>query len=292
MANITNVDGVSRANAYMIPVEQLHDGDNPRRWTDTDVAELALELLDRGKQLVPVIVRWSDSDPNQLEIVDGHRRAAAIRYINEQGLATEPWKVRCELFSGENSFEAAVAATHKRKGFSAVDLANIITTLEKRGRTRKEIAKLLDISEPLISQSLKLLTLPAGLQKDIHKGKLSASAGYEMADLSPEDRAKMAEESKATSANPDGSSAAEPVVTRTKVRKAKRAAAEAGESTRGSKSRSRKEVYQQFADWAGCGDGTIEDSILKLCATITKWMDGEVGERAVLNRMRELMDKS
>ena len=79
-------------------------------------------------------------------------------------------------------------------------------------------------------------------------------------------------------------------MTRESVRKVKRDKAERGEETTGPKARSRKMVHNLFTDWAGCEDGTIEDPIKKLCAAIVKWMDGETGDRAVLNRMREMLE--
>lgn len=278
MASIVDVAGVTRANAYLIPPEHLQEGENSRRWADTEILELALNIADQG-QLVPIQVAWRKGEDSQpvLAIVEGHRRVAAIRYINENGLSTDcPLKVRCEQFKGADHFVASASANIHRKELSPIDLAHTIATLEAGGKTRKEIAKLLGISEPLISRTLKLLTLPAGIQKDIHRGRLAASTGYDMADMTPEERTKAQESSE---------EAAEAKVTRKRARKAR-------EEVSGPKPRSRKEVYQQFSEWAGCTDGTIEEPILKLCQTIVKWMNNEVGERAVFNRMRELTDSA
>ena len=298
MATITNVDGVTRANAYRIPVEELEQKEDSRRWSDTDVLDLAMDIIDRG-QLVPVLVTWDkDGDRDRLVVVAGRRRVAAIRYINENGLYMEgdkvvPLKVLCMQFSGPatETFAAATVENLKRKGLSAIDLAHSIATLEKQGKTRKEIAKLLEISEALISQTLKLLTLPAAMQRDIHKGRIAASVGYEVASLSPEDRARATPVATPPANQTPGAVATEeaPTPTRESVRAVKREKAEKGEETTGPKSRSRKVVYNLFADWAGCDDGTIEDDIKALCATLVKYFDGEVGDRAVLNRMRELV---
>ena len=299
MATITAVEGVTRANAYWIPVEQLEQKEDSRRWSDNDVLELAMDIIDRG-QLVPVLVTWDkDGDRERLVVVDGRRRVSGIRYINENGLYMEKGEVvalpvLCTQYKGAatETFEAAAVSNIKRKGLSAIDLAHSITTLEKRGKSRKEIAKLLDISEALISQTLKLLTLPAAVQKDIHKGKIAAGVGYEMASLSPEDRAKATPTQKQPPGDTDGAAEArneEPTTpTKESVRAVKREKAEKGEKVAGSTARSRKVVYNLFADWAGCDDGTIEEPIKKLCAALVKYMDGKVGDRAVLNQMREL----
>lgn len=292
---LTDVQGVTRANAYMVPVEELHEGKHSRRWADQDVLELALSIADQG-QLVPILVKWAKNGEGQevLEIVEGHRRAAAIRYINDNGLIVDgPLKVRAEIYRGGEAFSASASANLNRKGLTAIDLAHCITTLEAEGKSRKEIAKLLGISEALISRTLKLLTLPAALQRDIHKGKISAEAGYELADSTPEEREEVlatSREQAKEGGKEEAKAAAGGKVTRTQVRKAKRTRAERGEETSGPKAMSRKEFRKVFEDFAACDDGTIEEPIQKLCKTILDLIDGKAGERAVLNRMRELGD--
>ena len=73
-----------------------------------------------------------------------------------------------------------------------------------------------------------------------------------------------------------------------KIRKKRREKAERGEEAAGPKTRSRKVVYNLFTEWAGCEDGTLEESVMKFAATMVKYFDGEAGDRAVLNRLREL----
>ena len=132
----------------------------------------------------------------------------------------------------------------------------------------------------------EVLTLSVPIQKDIHKGKIAASVGYELAGMEPAERTKALEIATTADEGPAEPAKAKP--TRTSVRKAKREAAEKGAETKGSTARSRKEVYSLFTEWAACEDGTIAEGIRKLCATLVKYMDGETGDRAVLNRMREL----
>lgn len=300
MASITEMKGVTRANAYRVPAEELEQKEDSRRWSDTEVKDLADDILLRT-QLVPILVnKEKDGDGKEhLYVVAGRRRCAAIRYINENGLykengVTVPLKVLCLQFTGPSTevFSAAVVENLKRKDLSPVDLAHCIATLEKQGKTRKEIAKLLGISESLISQTLKLLTLQIGVQRDIHKGHIAASVGYEMAGLSAQDQAKAANAAASQETAPGAESATsekpKTKPTRESVRQTKREAAERGEETSGPKSRSRKVVYNLFADWAGCEDSTIEVPIRDLCKALVKYMDGKVGDRAVLNQMREL----
>jgi ParB/RepB/Spo0J family partition protein len=277
MPAIVDLEGVSRSNAYLIPPESLSQGENSRRWPDQDILELALDMVDRG-QLVAVLVAWEKvpGAEDRLVVVDGNRRVAAIQYINENGLSEDcPLKVRCEQYKGEK-FAASVATNLKRKSLTPIDLAHAITTLEKGGKTRKDISKLLEISEALISRTLTLTTLPAAVQKDIHKGKIAASVGYEMAGDAGAQEA--VEEASAAGEKP----------TVEKIRKARRQKAEAGQETAGTKARSRKVVYNLFTEWAGCDDGTLEDGIKKFSATMVEYMDGSCGDRKVLNRLREL----
>jgi ParB/RepB/Spo0J family partition protein len=277
MPAIVDLEGVSRSNAYLIPPEKLGQGENSRRWPDQDILELALDIVDRG-QLVPVLVAWEkvpDAE-DRLVVVDGNRRVAAIQYINENGLSMDgALKVRCEQYKGEK-FSASVATNLKRKPLTPIDLAHAITTLEKAGKTRKDIAKLLEISETLISRTLKLTTLPAAVQKDIHKGKIAASVGYEMAG----DEGAQADAAEASAAGE------KPTVE--KIRRKRREKAEKGEEAAGPKARSRKVVYNLFVEWAGCDDGTLEDGIKKFSATMVEYFDGSCGDRKVMNRLREL----
>jgi ParB/RepB/Spo0J family partition protein len=277
MPDITKLDGVTRANAYKVPPEILQHAENSRRWDDNEVIDLALDIVERG-QKVAVLVKWGEGD--QLLVTDGRRRVAAIRYINENGLSMDgPLKVRCEFDTAakEESFVTAVVTNLKRKGLSDIDLAHSITTLEKQGKTRKEISKLLEISEALISRTLKLITLPAAVQKDIHRGKIAASVGYEMA----------GDETATQEVAQEAAAGGKPTVE--KIRKARREKAEKGEEAAGPKTRSRKVVYNLFVEWAGCTDGTLEDKIMKFASTMVKYMDGETGDRAVLNRLRDLI---
>ncbi len=310
MASITDLAGVTRTNAYNIPPELLQQGDNSRRWADTEVMELALDIIERG-QLIPVLV--DRQEDGTVLIVDGNRRVAAIRYINENGLAVgEPLKVRCESYRGGKgeAFAASVSTNLKRKGLTPIDLAHSISTLERQGKTRKEIAKLLEISESLISQTLKLTTLPADIQRRVHKGEISASAAYELADMTKEQREEALElvkKGKAAASSSTSPSAARaggtggesgpgsgdpaPLTAREAVRKVKRSRAEKGEEVAGPTQRSRKEIVNLFTEWASCTDGTIEEGILKFAKTMVEYMAGKVGDRAVLNRLRELKDE-
>lgn len=291
MPAIVDVAGVTRANAYMVPPEELYQGKNSRRWADTEISELAQDIFERG-QLVPILVAWEkgEDDTEHLVVVDGNRRVSAIRYINENPEKFKnkpPLKVLCQQFKGAEKFSASVVTNLKRRGLSAIDRAHSIATLEEEGKTRKDIAKLLEVSEATVSQDLKLLSLSAAIQKDIHKGKIAASVGYELAGMEPAERTKALETS-TTTAGESGQAEPKTKPTRTSVRKAKREAAEKGAETKGSTARSRKEVYSLFTEWAACEDGTIAEGIRKLCITLVKYMDGETGDRAVLNRMREL----
>jgi ParB/RepB/Spo0J family partition protein len=317
MPQILDVKGAARANSYMLPPEALEPGGNSRKIPDTDVEDMVQDILVRG-QLQPVLIQWNSD--GGLEIVDGHRRVLAISRINEMNLNADgsETKVRCERFSGkpEDSFAASVAANLKRKDLSPMDRAYDIQQFEKMGKTRQEISQIMSISEPLISRALKLTTLPAAIQRKVHKREIASETAYELADMSPEDRDKaMAPKlsDPATTAEGDvfgqtvtpqgvkdagGQEQSEsspkptaPAITRERIRQVKRDKAERGEETSGPVGRSKKEIRTQFEEWAKRDDQTIEEPIRKLCAAVVKFIDGEIGERAILTRMRELSEK-
>jgi len=324
MPQILDVKGAARANTYMLLPESLKPGENSRKIPDTDVYDLAKDIVIRG-QLQPILV-------HQLDILDGHRRVLAISKINADPKLsaanpsiTLPLKVECKRYSGkpEDSFAASVAANLKRKDLSPIDRAYDILVLEKQGKTRQEIARLMGISEPLISRSLKLPKLPAAIQRKVHTGEIAAETAYELADMKPEDRDKAMEPKPAEAITAPVETNAEPgethppaddvhipigemhtapaeahqkpakpeKLTRERIRQVKRDNAERGEETSGPTGRTRKEIRSQFEEWAKREDETIEEPIQKLCASVVKFIDGEVGERAILTRMRELAEK-
>ena len=320
MPQILDMKGAARANSYMLPPEALSPGLNSRKIPDTDVSDMVQDILARG-QLQPILVQWNADE--KLEIVDGHRRVEAITLINSQKLTTDgPMKVRCERFSGkpEDSFAASVAANLKRKDLSPMDRAYDIQQFEKMGKSRKEIAQIMGISEPLISRSLKLTTLPAAIQRKVHKREIAAETAYELADMKPEDRDKAMEPVETNTAPvetnaapsethpptddahiPAGETHTAPAethqkpakpekVTRERIRQVKREKAERGEETQGPTGRTRKEIRNQFEEWAKRDDETIEEPIRKFFGSIVKYIDAGVGPLAILNRVRELTE--
>ena len=323
MPQILDVKGAARANSYMLPPEALLPGDNARRVPDQDVEDMIQEILLRG-QMKPITIQWNSE--NQLEIVDGHRRHLAVQRINERKLTTEPLKLRCEPFKGEreDAFAAAVAIQTHQKDLDPMDRAYDIERLEKAGKTRKEIAQILNISEPLISRALKLTKLPKAIQRKVSRGEIASETAYELADMKPEDRDKAMESKPAEPSTqlsgvdtdsalagapaiaPDNSqgsgldtpetfATAEPSapikaekVTRERIRQVKREKAERGEETSGPVGRTKKEIRAQFAEWSAREDETVSDKVKKVCNACVRFMDGEVGPRAVITQLREL----
>ncbi len=307
MGNIVNVAGVSRANGYYVPTERLSIQQDSRRWASgtKDIAELAESIVLNG-QLLPLLVAWGKSSEGkeELVVVAGRRRLAAICYINSHPELVErlnkahqeavvklddlPLPVLCLQYKGPESFTAAAIENVHRNGLGPVDRAHCIATLEQEGKTRREIAGILRISESLISCDLKLLTLPISTQREINEGRLAASVGYEMAGENQKAEPETSAAGATSSREEPKASAETAKPTRESIRQKKRERAERGEQVSGPISRSRKVIYNDFAEFAGCGDGTVEEPIKKAFSVMLRYMDGKVGIRAVLNQLRDL----
>jgi len=282
MPQILDVKGAARANSYMLPPDQLLSGDNSRRNPDLDVDDLMQDIRVRG-QLQPILIQWEKT--GQLEIVDGHRRVEAIRRLNElNNPGAEPMKVRCEPYKGkrEQSFQASVAANLQRKDLSPIDRAYDIQRMEKLGMTRQEIATLMGISEPLISRSLKLTTLPADIQRKVHKGEIASETAYELADMPKEERDEAVEASKAE-ARAAGKPEATARVQTKHTRKVRREKPEA----EGPKGRTLREIRDDWTEMAAKAEEIGEKSAA-VFKSLIDYAEGKIGIRAVLNRMWDL----
>lgn len=278
MPQILDVKGAARANSYRLPPVRLLSGDNSRKAPDLDVDDLMQDILVRG-QLQPILIQWNEAD--QLEIVDGHRRVEAIRRLNELGGET---LVRCELYKGkrEQSFQASVAANLRRKDLSPIDRAYDIQRMEKLGMTRQEIATLMGISEPLISRALKLTTLPADIQRKVHKGEIASETAYELASMPKEERDEAVEASKAE-ARAAGKPEATARVQTKHTRKVRREKPEA----EGPKGRTLREIRDDWTEMAAKAEEIGEKSAA-VFRSLIDYAEGKIGIRAVLNRMRGL----
>jgi ParB family transcriptional regulator, chromosome partitioning protein len=151
----------------------------PRQVFDEDtLAELAASISAVGL-LQPVVVR--KVVPGRYEIVMGERRWRACELA---GLSQIPAIVR-ETSNDEMLRSALIENLHREQLNPLEEAAAYQQLLEDFSATHEELARKVGRSRPHISNTIRLLSLPAGVQKRVAAGVLSA--GHAKALLGVED---------------------------------------------------------------------------------------------------------
>lgn len=158
----------------------------PRQVFDEDeLAELAYSISELGV-LQPVVVRPSrESDGPAYELVMGERRWRATQ---RAGLATIPAIVR-ETSDDDLLRDALLENLHRSQLNPLEEAAAYQQLMEEFGASQEELSRRIGRSRPQISNTLRLLRLPALVQRRVAAGILSA--GHARALLALEDPAEM-----------------------------------------------------------------------------------------------------
>jgi len=140
----------------------------PREVFDPDELEgLSISLADIG-MLQPLVVRPLGG--GRFELVAGERRLRAAKLA---GLATVPVLVR-HTDDADLLKEALVENIHRVQLNPLEEAAAYQQLLEEFGVTQEELAARLGRSRPAISNTIRLLQLPAAVQRRVAAGVLSA----------------------------------------------------------------------------------------------------------------------
>lgn len=154
-----------------LPLDELHPGAHqPReKIARESLSELAASIKETGV-LQPVIAR---RDKKGYEIIVGERRWRAARTA---GLATIPVVVRD--VSDQDALGMALVENLQREDLNPVEKARAFRKfLETFGLTQTQAGARLGISRVALSNTLRLLELPAQVKQLIIQGKLTAGHG-------------------------------------------------------------------------------------------------------------------
>ena len=152
----------------------------PRRTFDEDaLEELAASITEVGL-LQPVVVRKLGD--GQYELVMGERR---LRASQRAGLAYIPAIVR-ETPDTDMLRDALLENLHRQQLDPLEEAAAYQQLLDDFGATHEQLAQRIGRSRPHISNTLRLLNLPPGVQKRVAAGVISA--GHARALLSLDDQ--------------------------------------------------------------------------------------------------------
>ncbi len=167
-----------------VPISSIRPNTlQPRTHFDEEaMSSLAASIRELGV-LQPVLVR-PIGDGSEYELIAGERRWRAAR---RAGLQTIPVLVR-EVSADVHSLEQALVENLHREDLGPLEEAAAYQQLiDDFGHTHEEVATRVGKSRATITNTLRLLQLPAGAQRALAEG--SISAGHARALLGTPDRA-------------------------------------------------------------------------------------------------------
>ena len=149
-------------------------------------AELVHSIKELGV-LQPIVVRSIPGEAGKYELIMGERR---LRASKEAGLTKIPAVIR--ETADENMLRDALLENLHRSDLNPLEEASAYQQLlEDFGITQEELANKIGRSRPKITNSIRLLKLPAEVQRKVAAGVLSA--GHARALLAIEDDARQLE---------------------------------------------------------------------------------------------------
>ena len=185
LSGLVSVPGARLVN--LSPDQIVPNAAQPRTEFDRDkLDELVASIREVGV-LQPIIVRplVGGSGPEKFELIMGERR---LRATKELGLATIPAVIKNT--ADEAMLRDALLENLHRADLNPLEEASAYQQLlADFGITQEKLASRIGRSRPQITNSLRLLKLPASVQRRVASGVLSA--GHARAVLSAGDAAAM-----------------------------------------------------------------------------------------------------
>ncbi|WP_270240715.1 ParB/RepB/Spo0J family partition protein [Kocuria marina] len=182
-----DLQSVPGATFAEISVTDIHPNrKQPRQVFDEDeLAELAFSVKELGV-LQPIVVRPSHEGGEQnYELVMGERRWRAVQ---EAGLASIPAIIR-DTADDDLLRDALLENLHRAQLNPLEEAAAYQQLMEEFGATQEQLSERIGRSRPQISNTLRLLRLPALVQRRVAAGVLSS--GHARALLALTDPAEM-----------------------------------------------------------------------------------------------------
>ena len=183
-------DDAAEGLAHYAEIPLDHISPNPRQprqiFDEESLGELVFSLLEVGL-LQPIVVRPVGGD--RYELVAGERRWRASR---QAGFTTIPAIVR-DTADDVLLRDALLENLHRSQLNPLEEAAAYGQLLSDFGCTQEELAARIGRSRPQVSNTLRLLRLPAGVQRRVAAGILSAGHARALLALeSPADQERMA----------------------------------------------------------------------------------------------------
>ncbi|APR99642.1 ParB/RepB/Spo0J family partition protein [Pajaroellobacter abortibovis] len=178
-------------NLFLCPIEKIipQEGQPRQFFHSSSLQELALSIRTHG-MLEPLVVRRSEHVPDQFVLIAGERRWRA-----SQQAGLKEVLVVVKDVSARNAFELALVENVQREDLNPIELAEAIQRLlEEHNYTHEILAKRLGKDRSTLTNSLRLLRLPAAVRTQVISGALSEGHARALLGLSnPEQMARIAE---------------------------------------------------------------------------------------------------
>ncbi|WP_311588661.1 ParB/RepB/Spo0J family partition protein [Varibaculum massiliense] len=187
----TSLVPVPGARLELIAVKKINPNrSQPRQTFDEDeIAELAASIKEVGL-LQPVVVRTDTTDKNAYELIMGERRLRACQLAKVDQI---PAIVR-ENSDNKMLLDALIENLHRVQLNPLEEAAAYQQLMEDFGCTQQELSKRVSKSRPAITNALRLLRLPAGVQPKVAAGVLSAGHARALLGISdPADQEYLAD---------------------------------------------------------------------------------------------------
>jgi ParB family transcriptional regulator, chromosome partitioning protein len=167
-----------------VPVSSIRPNPlQPRTHFDEEaMASLASSIREIGL-LQPILVRHLSGDTDDYELIAGERRWRAAR---RAGLQTIPVLVKPEIDDASSLEQALVENLHREDLNALEEAAAYQQLIDEFDLTHEQVATRVGKSRATITNTLRLLALPAGVQRALAEGTISA--GHAKALLSTPDR--------------------------------------------------------------------------------------------------------
>ena len=140
----------------------------PRQVFDDDALDELKASIEEVGFLQPIVVR--EQSPDRYELVMGERRWRAAQALGRESIPAIIRDTRDDAMLRD----ALLENIHRANLNPLEEAAAYQQLLEEFGATHEELAKRIGRSRPQISNTLRLLNLPAGVQRRVAAGVLSA----------------------------------------------------------------------------------------------------------------------
>jgi ParB family chromosome partitioning protein len=172
-----------------VPIELIRPGSlQPRqRFAEAELDALAQSIREKGI-LQPLLVRPLAEEEADFELVAGERRWRAAQRV---GLHEVPVIIR--RITDSEALEIALVENLQREDLSPLEEAEAYSRLmDQFGRTQASLAEAVGKSRSHVANTMRLLSLPAPVRRQLDEGELSA--GHARALLAAGDPTALAAE--------------------------------------------------------------------------------------------------